>query len=95
MRRNVKTEFRDLYKGNLTVPGKPGRILPQLVTNMALHHIYDLNKHKTIESYTRLPVSEEHLVGRRSEVHRSGFRRITRYGASEYNQNLHVGLEHV
>ena len=88
MRCNVKTEFRDLYKGELPVPGKPGRILTQLVTNMALNHIHDIQKHNTRESYTGLPLSEEHIGGRQSEAQISGFRRKTRPGASEFNQKL-------
>ena len=41
--------------GKLPVPGKPGRILPQLVTNKAISHIYDLKKYKTEKSIPGYP----------------------------------------
>ncbi len=68
-------------RGNLPVQVKPGRIVPQLVNQHGFTSPYDLNKHKTRESYAGLPLSEERLGGRRSEAHRSGFRGKPRSGA--------------
>src|SRR3954469_24239423 len=75
---------------------KPGRIVPQLVNQHGFTSPYDLNKHKTRESYARLPLSEERLGGRRSEcAQRSGFRRRKTTRTSESDENLHVSLAYV
>ena len=55
MRCNLKGKVLDLYKGELPVPVKPGRILPHLVNQHGFTSSYDLNKHKTRESYAGYP----------------------------------------
>ena len=72
----------------LPVSVKAGWILSQLVAKNGLKLSYDPTKHKTREKSTGLPLSEEHLGGRRSGVHGSGFRRMKRFRASEYLQTL-------
>src|SRR3954451_13126798 len=83
-------------RGNLPVEVKPGRIVPQLVNQHGFTSPYDLNKHKTRESYAGLPLSEERLGGRRSEcAQRSGFRGRKTTRTSESDENLHVSLAYV
>src|SRR3954462_14027911 len=68
MRSNLEAKVPDPYKrGNLPVLVKPGRIVPQLVNQHGFTSPYDLNKHKTTESYAGLSLLEERLGGRRSE----------------------------
>src|SRR3954469_12756342 len=67
MRSNLEGKVLDPYRGNLPVPVKPGRIVTQLVNQHGFTSSYDLNKHKTRESYVGLHLSEERLGGRRSE----------------------------
>src|SRR3954464_4117279 len=86
----------DLYKGNLPVQVKPGRIVPQLVNQHGFTSSYDLVRHKTRESYAGIPLSEECLGGRRSQARRSsGFRRSKSTRTSESSENLHVSLAYV
>ena len=63
MRSNLEAKVLDLYKGETTVPVKPGRIVPHLVNQHGFTSSYDLNKHKTRESYFGLPPLEECLGG--------------------------------
>ena len=64
MRSNLEAKVPYPYKGgNLPVEVKPGRIVPQLVNQHGFTSTYDLNKHKTRESYAGLPLSEERLGG--------------------------------
>src|SRR3954470_3744206 len=58
-----KRRFRTRIRGNLPVLVKPGRIVPQLVNQHGFTSPYDLNKHKTRESYAGLPLLEERLGG--------------------------------
>src|SRR3954462_3838199 len=97
MRSNLEAKVPDPYKrGNLPVEVKPGRIVPQLVNQHGFTSPYDLNKHKTRESYAGLPLTEERLGGRRSEcAQRSGFRRRKTTRTSESDEYLHVSLEYV
>src|SRR3954468_4755910 len=64
---NLVAKVPDRIRGNLPVLVKPGRIVPKLVNEHGFTSSYDLNKHKTRESYAGLPLSEELLGGRRSE----------------------------
>src|SRR3954463_14620033 len=82
-------------RGDLPVEVKPGRIVPQLVNQHGFTSPYDLNKHKTRESYAGLPLSEERLGVDDQSVHRSGFRRRKTTRTSESNENLHVSLAYV
>src|SRR3954463_12280015 len=91
-----KRRFWIRIRGNLPVPVKPGRIVPQLVNQHGFTSPYDLNKHKTRESYAGLPLSEERLGGRQSEcAQRSGFRWRKTTRTSESYENLHVSLAYV
>ena len=63
VRCNLKLRFWTYIRGKLPVPVKPGRILPHLVNQHGFTSSYDLNKHKTRESYAGLPLSEERLAG--------------------------------
>ena len=63
MRSNLEAKVLDPYKGESPVEVKPGRIVPQLVNQHGFTSPYDLNKHKTRESYAGLPLSEERLGG--------------------------------
>src|SRR3954469_3744450 len=94
MRSNLEANVLNLYKGKVPVLVNPGRIVPHLVRQHGFTLSYDLNKHKTRESYAGLPPSEECLGGRRSEARRSGFHSKPRSGASEYLKDLHVALAH-
>src|SRR3954464_8590984 len=58
-----KRRFWTRIRGNLPVLVKPGKIVPQLVNQHGFTSPYDLNKHKTTESYAGLPLSEERLGG--------------------------------
>ena len=63
VRCNLKLRLWTYIRGKLPVPVKPGRILPRLVNQHGFTSSYDLNKHKTRESYAGLPLSEERLGG--------------------------------
>src|SRR3954465_15271940 len=92
-----KRWFRTRLRGNLPVEVKPGRIVPQLVNQHGFTSPYDLNKHKTRESYAGLPMAEERLGGYVDDpsVHKSGFRRRKTTRTSESDENLHVSLAYV
>src|SRR3954463_2701634 len=91
-----KRRFWIRIRGNLPVLVKPGRIVPQLVNQHGFTSPYDLNKHKTRESYAGLPLLEERLGGvDDSSVHRSGFRGRKTTRTSESDENLHVSLAYV
>ena len=60
---NLKLRFWSYIRGKLPVPVKPGRMLLHLVNQHGFTSSYDLNKHKTRESYAGLPLSEERLGG--------------------------------
>src|SRR4051812_43155308 len=67
MRSNLEAKVLDPYKGEFPIPVKPGRIVPQLVNQHGFTSSYDLNNHIPRAISAGLPLSEEHLGGRRSE----------------------------
>src|SRR3954464_15636724 len=91
----LKRRFWTGIRGNLPVPVKPDRIVPQLVNQHGFTSSHDIIKHKTRESYAGLSLPEECIGGRRSEAHRSGFRRRKSKRTSESSENLHVSLAYV
>src|SRR3954463_3442116 len=94
MRSNLEAKVLDLYKGNLPVTVKPGRIVPQLVNQHGFTSSHDIIKHKTRESYAGLPLSEECLGGRRSEARRSsGFRRRKTTRTSESGGCMYIVIK--
>src|SRR3954467_7767394 len=78
----------NLIGWELPVSVKPGWIMSQLLPKHGLELSYNPTKHKPIEKSTGLPLSEEHLGGRRFRPTDQGFVGKKLFETSEYLQTL-------